>query len=128
MIILDTDVLVGWLRGDRSARAAILAAAGDGLTTTLNAAELYEGVASSNRAQDEREPVEALLSSLRQVPFGPRAARAYGQVAAALRAKGKYPGLMDALVAAVAISEGATLVTRNRKHYELIGGVKLEAW
>jgi predicted nucleic acid-binding protein len=32
----------------------------------------------------------------------------------------------DALIAATAIAEGFTLVSRNRKHFHMIGGLVLE--
>lgn len=128
MRLFDTDLLVAGLRGDPPARRAILSGDESGWTTTLNAAELYEGAALSNRPEPERDAVEELLRQLRLVPFGPRAARRYGAVAAELWSRGAYPGLMDVLIAAIAVAEDATLVTRNRKHFAGIPGLRLEAW
>ena len=34
--------------------------------------------------------------------------------------------VFDSLVAASAIEEGLTLVTKNRKHFDMIGGLSLE--
>lgn len=128
MKLLDTDVLIAALRGDPDARRTILTAGAEGTTTTLNAAELLEGAALAHRPEVERLAVERFLRQLRLVPFGPRAARAYGPLSAELWKKGTYPGLMDVLVASVASTEGATIVTRNRKHFAAIPDLPIEEW
>ncbi len=45
-----------------------------------------------------------------------------------LKAHAKSAGLrtLDALIAATAIENGFTLVSRNRKHFQMIGELKLE--
>lgn len=128
MNIFDTDVLVAALRGQSDAIDVIVAAGGDGLTTTLNAAELLEGAALAQRPEAEQIRVETFLARLRLLPFGPRAARTYGSLAAAVRTEGTHPGLMDTLVASIALAEGATIVTRNRKHFDRIPGLKVQSW
>jgi hypothetical protein len=45
-----------------------------------------------------------------------------------MKTHGKSAGLrtLDAVIAATALEEGLTLVTKNRKHFQMIGDLKLE--
>ena len=45
-----------------------------------------------------------------------------------MRTYGRSHGLhtLDALIAGTALEEGLTLVTKNRKHFQLIGDLSLE--
>ena len=53
---------------------------------------------------------------------------AYGQISAELRAKGEPIGIIDELIASIAINQEDTLITRNIRHYEKIPRVKLQNW
>ncbi len=59
------------------------------------------------------------------IPFDSAAARAFGSVAASLRRAGRKPAARayDALIAAVAISEGLPLYTANVADFEHIDGL-----
>ncbi len=59
------------------------------------------------------------------IPFDSAAARAFGSVAASLRRSGRKPAARayDALIAAVAISEGLPLYTANVADFEHIDGL-----
>ena len=61
--------------------------------------------------------------------FGAEAARAFGSVAAALRARGRKPAAraFDALIAATALAESLPLYTCNPADYEGIDGLDLRA-
>jgi len=63
------------------------------------------------------------------IPFGSAAARAFGRVAADLRASGRKPAAraFDALIAATAIAEGLPLYTCNPDDYRGISGLDLRA-
>jgi len=56
------------------------------------------------------------------------AAAAYGRIRARLESLGHPIGAMEMLIAAHAIHEGATLVTRNRGEFERVAGLKVEPW
>ncbi|WP_235945429.1 type II toxin-antitoxin system VapC family toxin [Metallococcus carri] len=84
-------------------------------------------------ADDERERV-ARQAHLQQaeadfdmVPFGADAARAFGGVAAALRARGRRTSARayDALIAATAIAHGVPLYTCNPQDFEGIGALEI---
>lgn len=86
-------------------------------------------VVSALRVRGRNQPVEAWAASVpladadRVLPFDVSAAR----VLAAYRLPEHAP-LDDALIAAIAESAGMTVVTRNTKHFELLGAACLSAW
>ena len=57
------------------------------------------------------------------IPFGVEAARAYGQVSAAVIAAGRKPPrrAVDLMIASVAIAEGIPLFTTNPADFEGLG-------
>lgn len=128
MKIADTDFLVGVLRGHRKASDLFRGWLEEIATTTLNAAELHEGAAASERREEATMAVERLLASLPLIPFGPRHARAYGPLARGRKKLGLPGGPMDLLIASIAVVEGATIVTRNVADFEGHQGLRVESW
>jgi tRNA(fMet)-specific endonuclease VapC len=61
-------------------------------------------------------------------PFDLAAAVSYGRVREELARSGKMIGANDMLIAAVAISIEATLVTNNVRDFANISGLQLENW
>jgi tRNA(fMet)-specific endonuclease VapC len=91
-------------------------------------AELDYGAKASQRAKENLEKLDRFIDIVRVVPFDLECAKAYGSIKSKLRMLGKPTGEMDALIAATAMAHKAVLITGNRKHFENIEGLKLEAW
>jgi hypothetical protein len=114
--LLDSDILIDFLRGRTAAWSlmARLQATGEApLISTVSVAEILAGA-----QRDEEEAVQRLLSVLEKIPVSEGIARSAGGF---LRAYQRSHGveLGDALVAATALAVGATLITRNVKHYPM---------
>lgn len=100
--------------------------------SALTVAELEAGVAT---ATDDRERalrmerLEEALADLAVVPFDGMAARAYGDVVAALRRAGRRERArtMDLLIAATAIAHGLALYTVNPSDFVAVDGLDLNA-
>jgi tRNA(fMet)-specific endonuclease VapC len=56
------------------------------------------------------------------------AASVYGEIRAALEVKGRSIGALDLLIAAHALHEQATLVTRNRAEFLRVDGLQIQSW
>ena len=114
--LIDTDVIIDHLRGERKARdflKQIKEEESDILYSVITKAELYSGVRPK-----EEEDVFMLLSSMEEVPIDGEIALTAG------RYRNKFyasHGLLlpDALIAASAKNTGTFLVTLNRKHYPM---------
>jgi predicted nucleic acid-binding protein len=114
--LLDSDILIDFLRGRVAAWSlmAHLRAAGEvPLISVVSVAEILAGA-----QRGEEEAAERLLSVLEKIPVSESIARAAGDF---LHAYQRSHGLElgDAVVAATALTAGATLVTRNLKHYPM---------
>jgi predicted nucleic acid-binding protein len=134
MACLDTTVLLDLLgRGGRPRRRRAtdvirrLASAGEILTTTrFNVAELLVGVARApDRAREERA-VAAALCGLQILEFDASAAQVFAEITAYLQQRGRPAGDKDVLLAAIALVNGESLVTRDIRHFARIPGLRLE--
>jgi predicted nucleic acid-binding protein len=98
--------------------------------TTITLAELSVGplVAADSRERAARQAqLQQAESDFVPLAFDEAAARAFGRVAADLRASGRKPTAraFDALIAATAIANGLALYTTNPSDFEAISGLEL---
>jgi len=123
MILADTDVLIDYLEGrGPGAEAVFQALRLDRLqTTTINYFELLAGA----RRRRQQESVLALLESIQVLPLDVDAARRAAEVRQLLERSGIGIGMGDSLIAGIALARGATLLTRNRRHFERVPGLPL---
>ena len=123
MIIADTDVLIDYLEGrGPGAEAVSQALRRDQLqTTTINYFELLAGA----RHRRQQESVLALLESIQVLPLDVDAASRAAEVHRQLERSGTGIGMGDSLIAGIVLARGATLLTRNKRHFERVPGLPL---
>jgi predicted nucleic acid-binding protein len=117
--LLDTDVLVDFLRGYTKAVAFVNAQSSRIILSSIVVAELYAGV----KGDEEQAALDNFVSLFRIVPVGADIAKAGGLYK---RDYGKSHGvgLADAILAATAETENAVLKTLNTKHYPMLQGLR----
>ncbi|MGD1862835.1 MAG: type II toxin-antitoxin system VapC family toxin [Leptolyngbyaceae cyanobacterium] len=128
MYLLDTNVCIALNQRHPAVVAQFEAHAVDCYIPTLVLAELYKGVYCSQRITQNLAEVDKLLSLLSVLPFDQIAAEEFGKIQGKLRQMGKPTGEMDALIAAIALSRGDTVVTHNTRHFENIPHLLLVDW
>ena len=117
-LLIDTDVLIDYLRGEPKALAYLKAADARLRVSCLTLAELYVGVRDGAerealaRLEELLEPVEvdrdiAVQAGLYRREYG----RSHGT------------GLVDAAIAASAVASQSALVTLNARHFPMLRGV-----
>ncbi len=118
-LLLDTDILVDFLRGHSKAMALVKASSERIIISTIVVAELYAGI----KGDKERTVLDDFISLFRTVPVSVNIAKAGGLYK---RDYGKSHGvgLADAILAATAEAENAELKTLNTKHYPMIRALK----
>lgn len=122
MIIADSDVLIDFLRGKGAAdRVALELKTGRLATTAISAFELWAGAKTSREASR----VEILINALNIVGLEKASARKAGEVRRELEKKGDTIGMADSLIAGICIDQGALLLTRNRRHFTRVEGLRL---
>ncbi len=118
-LLLDTDVMVDYLRGNPAAVAFLKRHADDAVLASITVAELYAGV----REGEEREILEAVISLFPIVAITHEVAKEAGLLKRDF-GKSHAVGLADAIIAAVVRVEKVELATLNVKHYPMIAGLK----
>ena len=123
MIVADSDVLIDFLRdrGEGARRVAIELQTGSFATTAITAFELRSGAHTPR----QKKAVETLLEAMTVLPFGPEEACIAAEVRQQVESEGQPIGMADYLIAGVCIATDGVLLTRNRKHFERIAGLKL---
>lgn len=98
------------------------------LLSSIVVFELSYGVQKSRWRTANREVLREFLLDFQISPFDESAAQVAGDVRADLERQGKPIGPMDTLIAAHALSLGATLVSHNTAEFSRVKGLKLENW
>ena len=99
---------------------------GDVLMSAITHAELEYGVRGSADPSRERVNLASLVQDIVVVPFDSAAALAYGPIRLATRDTKKDH--LDKLIAAHAVSLGATVVTNNLRDFAKYPGLNVENW
>jgi tRNA(fMet)-specific endonuclease VapC len=127
-IILDADVVIrgdkgsfdltGWLANRAEDRFALAA---------ITLAELWHGVerAMGNHRARRQQYLRTIMASVPVVPYTELTAYEHARIWAELEARGKMIGYYDIIVAATALEHGASVATFNRKHFDLVGALKV---
>ena len=114
-LLLDTSVLVDYLRGQSTAVAYVEATVADQLLSAIVVAELYGGV----REGHERAQLDELVAAYSVLPITEAVAVAGGLLWRQYRPSHGV-GFADALLAATALAHNATLVMLNAKHFPML--------
>jgi tRNA(fMet)-specific endonuclease VapC len=129
MILLDTNICVYLLKARPASVVARFSQyhAGELAVSVVTAMELRVGAL---RARNPRRAVEVrgLLSKLRIFPLGDEVVEPFAQVKVALQRTGQLIGPLDLLIAAQALSLGATLVTNNEREFRRVPGLVVDNW
>jgi predicted nucleic acid-binding protein len=114
-LLLDTDVLVEFLRGRPRAAEFLESTEGSLAISAVSVAELFAGT----RGKKEEAALETFLGAFEIVPIDAATAREAGKLRREF-GRSHGTGLADAMIAASARRRGARLVTFNRRHFPFV--------
>ncbi|THF65091.1 type II toxin-antitoxin system VapC family toxin [Pseudothauera rhizosphaerae] len=133
--LLDANVLSELMRPrpNPSLVATVRRHERDSVTASIVYLELWSGVemlGDTARARYLREGYRGLFApgGLPVLPFDAEAAGWLARERARLLASGRTPPLLDAQIAAIAVTRDLVLVTRNTRDFEPFEGLRLENW
>ena len=128
LLMLDTDTVSFALRGIGAVGARLANHRRSELClSAITVAELRFG-AEKRRSPKIHRAIHRFLSGVDVLAFDNAAAERFGSIAAALAIAGEPIGQMDTLIAAHALSVGATLITSNHRHFSKVAGLKIDSW
>jgi predicted nucleic acid-binding protein len=117
--LLDTDVIIEYLRGKQQAAGFLEGLEGELLISAITVAELFSGA----KETQEIEALDQFILAFQVVPVDDRLARQGGLIRQQYHAS-HGTGLADALIAATALDREAQLVTFNRRHFPMLEDVR----
>jgi len=91
-------------------------------------AELLYGARHSQYVEDNLQRLALFFSPLGSLPFDDHAAEIYARIRQDLSMRGCLIGPNDLLIAAIALSKDAILVSHNTKEFSRVSGLRLVDW
>ncbi len=127
--ILDTNIIVYWLNGNKLIEKKIIEL---GLTQLgipfIVACELYYGAYHSAYKEKNLAVLKKLFQDIPILIHGLEEAEIFGKLKAQFRQKGHPIDDADLIIASCAITRNQTIVTHNLKHFQRIPQLSIEDW
>ena len=128
MILLDTKVCVGILRGDRNVLSAYAKNAGNVAMSAMTVGELFFGAEKSQNRERNLGLVEQFVAAMPIVQTDNDIMRRFGREKARLQAAGTPVEDADILIAATALTLSSPLATGNTRHFVRFPDLELSNW
>lgn len=128
MILLDTNVCIGFLHGDRRVLSRHAQATELMSIPGMVLGELYYGIEKSQNRAENLLQTERFLGTVSVVHADDAVMKKFGDLKAALEKSGNRVDDADIIIAATAICNDAKLATGNVKHFSRFEGLKLQNW
>ncbi len=124
--ILDSDILIYFLKGEKEVIEKVLSFQNDELyITIINYTELLYGIYNSNKISQNREKILPFLDNFKILQFDKNASEIFAKLKVKLNKQGKIIADTDLMIASIAISNKAILYTNNLKHFNRIDELKM---
>jgi tRNA(fMet)-specific endonuclease VapC len=125
LIVADSDVLIDYLN-DVNPSADRIEAEIRRMNLATTAVSRFEVVAGV-RDEKQRRRVDALLESTVTLSLDGTAADRAAGVRRELEKAGRKIGMADCLIAGIVLAAGGTLLTRNRREFDRVDGLRVES-
>jgi tRNA(fMet)-specific endonuclease VapC len=128
MILLDTDVCVELLKGNKRILRRRDQYDGPVGVCFMTVAELYYGAEKSKEPSRNMDTIDRLLLTLEVIHTDMPILRRFGTIKASLQNEGMAIADADILIASATLEKAEKLITGNAKHFDRIRGLDLEDW
>ncbi len=91
----------------------------------ISLAELYEGVHYSRNPAQSEAILQHFVAGVTVLPIDEKVCRIFGRERGKLRQERKAIGDFDLLIASTCLCHGLTLCTNNRRHFEMVEGLRI---
>ena len=126
MVCLDSSFVIDLFRRDSLAVDYLNKLEATGKITIASPA-IFELISPANLNQNkkEKENLISFISSIEVLDFNKESAILAGEIESNLILAGETIGIVDIMIGAIAKHNNETLITRNKKHFEKIPGLKI---
>ena len=128
MILFDTDICIEILRGNKKILKRRSEYPGEVGITFMTVAELFYGAENSAYATENRLLVERFILSILVVHTDISILKRFGAIKADLKKESQLLPDADIFIASTTLEKAEALITGNTKHFERIGGLKINNW
>lgn len=131
MVCLDTSFIIDVLRGDQKAKKTTddLIANNDTTSiTTPTLMELQTSIALNRRGLREQNLIDKIIASSVILPLDSKSATRAGEIEAELILSGEMIPPIDIMIAAIALQNKESVLTRNSKHFARIPGLEVRTY
>jgi predicted nucleic acid-binding protein len=124
--LIDTDWIIHYLNGNSGIVEKIGLLAKEGLAASvISVAELYEGIYYSTNPAGNEKALNDFLSGISTLGIEDEVCKVFGKERGRLRQEKKMIGDFDLLIASTCLHHRLTLMTNNRRHYEMVDGLNI---
>ncbi len=128
-MIIDSDILIYFLKGEKRVVQELLKIAPNELyTTRINYTELLYGAYNSSKVEENLNRFRNFLGEFTILEFDEKSSEIFSKTKAKLKKDGNIIADMDLMIASIAIANNHELVTNNQKHFKRIPQLKLIDW
>jgi len=126
--LVDTDWVIHYLNGHHGIVQRLDELKEGGLALSIvSLAELYEGIYYSTDPTGNEADLNDFLRGVVVIGVDEETCRVFGRERGRLRATQMTIGDLDLLIGSTALRHTLTLLTNNRRHFELIGSLAIES-
>ena len=127
MIALDTTALIDLFKGDKSLKLLMKDLNQGFAITSINCQEIYFGINPKEpKHLLEEEEYNRFFKEIIVFDFDKNSAKESSEIFWNLGARGEHIGKFDCMIAGTLISNSVdTVITKNKKHFENIKGLKV---
>lgn len=127
--LLDTNTAIYFFKGQGKVAERLFACPPRSIAiSTIVLYELRTGIAKSEQPARRLGQLQALVGAVTLLPFAEEEAQAAAEIRAVLEKKGTPIGPYDVLIAATALANQATLITRNLREFRRVPGLQVSDW
>ena len=130
-MIQDTSFIIDLLRGDENAKRLLDIVEKEARPEKVSAVtvlELYEGVARSQTPETKRERILEILETKHIVSADHTVMRKAGRLSGELITDGERIEREDCIIAATALLNDESIVTRDTRHFGRIDGLEVRSY
>ncbi|MGZ8919337.1 MAG: type II toxin-antitoxin system tRNA(fMet)-specific endonuclease VapC [Methylobacter sp.] len=129
MYLLDTNILIYFFKNQGNVSQHFAGVSPQNIyVSTITLFELYTGIAKSAMPEKRTLQLQKLLSDINILSFDEKAAVISAGIRSTLEKQGTPIGVLDVLIASVALANQLTVVTHNTKEFSRIRELQVIDW